>query len=89
MASMQLPPNAAAQQELGQGIHILSCCRDAKDAFASVSDDEQETVTIPGRIKTGPKNKRAQQRDPGLLQAEQILQAGSHAINLCQDQSQR
>lgn len=61
-------------------------CRDAKDAFAAVSDDEQDTAIMPGALKAGQKTKRFQQRDPGLLQAEQILKAGSHAINLYQDQ---
>lgn len=59
---------------------MLGSCRDVEDAFA-VSDEEQNEETFPGRSQ---KTKQKQQKDPALLQAEQILEAGHHAINMNQ-----
>ena len=46
-----------------------------------VSDEEQNEEAVPGR---GQKIKRKQHKDPALLQAEQILEAGHHAVNMQQ-----
>ena len=60
--------------------------RDVEDAFGAVSDDDQDAVAVPGRLKPNQKNRRTQQRDPGLAQAEQILEAGSDAMGMHQEQ---
>ena len=66
------------------------CCRDVEDAFGAISDDDQDVSAVPGRVKPNQKNRRTQQRDPGLVQAEQILEAGSNAMSMHQEQpSQR